>query len=207
MAQPETRRSGSAGREPALPPPAEQSEDLSTGQIVIIVARWLLIATGLVVTLWAPGEEVGKVSITIGVLLAVAVGNFFLHAQLLMRRPVHSGIVYAASAVDIGVITLIVGAFGGLGSTLFVYYFPALLAFALVFPLSVTLTFTLALLALYFLVSLPGAATQVDLQTMVVRLIAMLAVAVVGNRFQRIERGRREAIAAIEADRALLGRN
>ena len=172
---------------------AKPPDDLSSGQVVSIIARWLLIATGLVITLWKPApQDLTQVKVSLFVLLALAVGNFFLHAQLLMHRPMPGKLVYSASAVDLVVVTLITAVFGGLAAPMFVFYYPALLALGLVFPLAVTSTFTLATLSAYAVIALPVRATDADLQLFVARLISMVAVAVVAHLYQRIEHDRRE---------------
>lgn len=94
--------------------------------------------------------------------------------------------------MDIGVVTLITASFGGLAA-MFVFYYPALLACALVLPTAVTAVFTLALIAVYALVALAPSVSEPDLQNLVVRLISLVAVAIVGNMYQGIERERREA--------------
>src|SRR5262245_58241982 len=77
------------------------------GQLVIVVARWILVLAGLMLAAWNPAK-VGDLRLQLLVLLALAVANFFLHAQLLMRRPVQDVVVYAASAADVTVITTLV---------------------------------------------------------------------------------------------------
>lgn len=184
----------------------ETTEDLSAGQGVILSARWILIVTALIITLWSPlDQDTDKIKVSLVVLLGLAVGNFFLHAQVLMRRPVTASIVYGATAVDIAVITLITWTFGWHVSSIFVFYYPALLALALVFPLSVTFYFTAAIVATYAgvaFVSTPGGIGSDGLQILVVRLISMIAVAVIGYMYQNIECERR---ASAEAGTQLAG--
>jgi hypothetical protein len=179
--------------EHAWPQRDESIADMDTGQIIILIARWLLIGTSFVITLWSPAErDLGAIKVTLLALFALAVGNFYLHAQILMRRPVQGSLVYAASAVDIAVITAIIVAFGGrIADPLFVFYYPALLAFSLVFPLSVTGVFSFGLLCAYSVVALPGNPPVEDVQIFVARLISLAAVAAVGATYQRIERDRR----------------
>ena len=161
------------------------------GQIVIVTARWLLIVTGFIVTLWNPSQvDINPVRVTLLVLFELAVANFFLHAQILKRHPIERSLLYAASAADLGIITLIVWAYGGLGASSFVYYYPALLALSLVFPLAVTIYFAGGLMLLYAVVSLPAHYSESDLQVLVARLISLLAVCVVGYVYQGIERRR-----------------
>ncbi|MEA2641210.1 MAG: hypothetical protein QOF51_2604 [Chloroflexota bacterium] len=175
-------------------PRRDPEDDLSAGQIVILAARWLLILTSLVITLWGPGQaDLDKVRITIFVVLGLAAANFYLHAQLLMGRPVASRIVYGASAVDILVITALSWTYAGLAASVFVFYFPALIAFSVVFPRPVTFSFTAGLLALYAAVCAVGLRTDDDLRVLVARLLAIAAVAVVGNMYRDVEHDRREA--------------
>src|SRR5688572_20844296 len=82
------------------------SEDVASGQIVIISARWVLVLAGLLLTLWQPGT-LAELRVHIVALLLLAVGNFYLHAQVLMRRPLPDLAVYAASVADIAVISLL----------------------------------------------------------------------------------------------------
>ena len=61
-------------------------EDLAHGQIVIVTFRWIMVAAGFVFALWNP-EPVAELRVQILVILALAVANFYLHAQVLRRRP------------------------------------------------------------------------------------------------------------------------
>ncbi|MGI8552864.1 MAG: hypothetical protein ACR2PL_19065 [Dehalococcoidia bacterium] len=165
--------------------------DLANGQIVIVVARWLLILSGLGISLWSPLQsDLDKVRISLFVLLALAAGNFYLHAQILMRHPVGPLIVYAASIADILVISLLTVSYGGFDARIFVFYYPALIAFALAFPAPVTYGFTRLLLALYSIASLVNLPVLPDMQVFVQRLISLIAVAVVSNIYLHTEQQR-----------------
>ena len=170
--------------------------NMGPGQIVIVVARWLLIATAFAITLWSPMEkDLGGIKITVIALFVLAIGNFYIHAQLLMRRPLPANIVYSASAVDVGVITLVIWAFAGSGDQIFVFYYTALLAMSLVFPVGVTAIFTTALLSAYAAVRIMPTGlmpTDGDLQVLALRLISLAAIAVVGSMYQRIEHERQQ---------------
>ncbi len=182
--------------------PREPAGGVASGQIVVIGARWVLILTALALALWSPApSELNWLRLSLLVLLALAVGNFYLHAQLLMRRPVAEPVVYAASAADLAVITILTAAFGGADAPMFVFYYPALLALALVFPLTMTLLFTGAVVWLYMVVSLGNPwrwlslLDSTDTQVLVARLISLVAVAVVANQYARVETERRAAYA------------
>lgn len=171
-----------------------ERNDLSAGQIVVVIARWLLIATGFAITLWSPVEtDLEAIKVTIGALFLVAIGNFFIHARLLMRQPVPPNVAYGTSAVDVAVITLVVWAFGGTNNPIFVFYYTAILALALVFPLGITATLVAVAMGAYAAVSVSGHMTEADLQSLVLRLVSLAAIAVIGSMYQHIERNRREA--------------
>jgi hypothetical protein len=174
------------------------SESLADGQIVIISARWLLVLAALLLTLWSPGPDaLSDIRLRVPVLLALAVANFYLHAQVLMRRPVAADVIYAASAADIIVITLLLLAQGGFDAPLYIFYFPAILAFSVAFPAVLTAGFTALLIFLYSCISLPGALAQTDgLPVLIMRLLMLGAVAVCGQLYQQVEQRRRAAPSA-----------
>lgn len=176
------------------------SEDLAAGQIVIVSARWILVTAGLIFALWNPGP-LNELRIEIVVILVLAVANFYLHAQLLIRRPTVDNIAYLASAGDIAVITLLIVSQGGFKSDLYIFYFPALLALSVAFPRFMTLMYTLAAVGLYFLIAIASAPLD-GLQVIVARLVMLAGVAVCGTMYWGLERDRREASA--EAQRSLM---
>jgi hypothetical protein len=191
----------------------EQASSLASGQIVIVSARWVLILAALALTLWSPApEDLNRLRLGLFVVLGLAMGNFYLHAQIMMRRPVSSGLVYLASAADLAVITVLTATFGGPDAPMFVFYYPALLALALVFPLSVTLGFTGVLVWVYALITLGDPyrwlrhLDEADTQILVARLISLVAVAVVANQYARIEAERRASYAAGRSAQGAAGR-
>jgi hypothetical protein len=175
----------------------EAQEDLFYGQVVVIVARWFLILAGVVLALWT-ATTVEAVVLPIGFMIVLMGMNFYLHGRYLMRQPVQAPLVYLSSAVDLAVITLIVvfwtqGRGTGLASPFFVFYYPALLAFALVFRPRISLGYAAVVLGIYLLVVLVGSGIG-DLRaqkTLVERLVTMAATAGLGTYFWRLQRQRR----------------
>src|SRR5205085_11412245 len=106
--------------------------ELARGQLIIVLARWLLVLAGLIVALWSP-QRLLELQIEVGVLLLVAIANFHLHAQLAQRKPTLKLVAQAASIGDLLVITLLIALQGDATSNLYVFYFPALLAIAVAF--------------------------------------------------------------------------
>src|SRR5260370_2165340 len=113
------------------------SENLFYGQAVIVWARWILIATGLVLSFWEPAS-LGLLQIQLAAIITLAFGNFYLHVQLLRGRPAIDRVVYAASAADLTVVTTLVISQNGYSSPVFVFYFAAVPGLSVAFPTVLT---------------------------------------------------------------------
>ena len=122
-------------------------EDIFFGQVVMIWARWFLIAAGTIFFLWTATKAT---ELAIGVLPIVALiaVNFYLHGRYFLEKPSNVAQITVASALDIGLVSAIVllwqGSTGqtGLASPFFVLYYPVLLALAYVLPRRLTVIFT-----------------------------------------------------------------
>jgi hypothetical protein len=173
------------------------------GHIVLVVAKWMLVVAGLVLTLWAP-SSVGDLKIQILALMLLAIQNFYYHAQIMRKRPIPDLVAYASSATDLAVITVLVAMGGDFSSNLFVFYYPALAAAALAFHQEAAALFATTAIALYAAISVAGIAGESvndsDAQTLLVRLIVMAGIAFCGVAFTRIESSRRERAALIGVD-------
>ncbi len=173
----------------------EARRDLQLGQPVIITARWILIATGLFLSIFQPGP-IEELRVELAVIFGLSGLNFYLHTQLLRGQPVSRRLVYAASAADLGVVSALLLAQGGFESNLFVLYLPALLALSVAFPPRVTFAYTAATVAIYGLIALATApALEHEAQIIVVRLIMLVAVAFCGGLYWQIEHARRRTAA------------
>lgn len=176
----------------------EISIDLVNGQGVIIMARWILVTSGLLLALWNP-MQMDDLRVQIVLILGLAVGNFFLHAQMVSGKAINPAIVYAASAADMVVITGLIISQGGFASTLFVFYFPAILAMSVTFHPSITAVFAGTAITAYALISLATLGT-VDEVALITRLIMMTAVAVCGGVYWHIEQQRRQGDGDIQRE-------
>jgi hypothetical protein len=170
------------------------NEDLSHGQIVIVMAKWVLVFAGMLLVLWAPAP-IGQLRVQILVLVLIAVENFYHHAQILKRRPVPDAIAYIASGADLAVVTILVMLQGGFDSNLYIFYFPALIALSVVFRTEVTALFTAVTVSLYTAICLvdfvDGTATGNDFQVMLARIGMMVALVTCGALSYRLEARRR----------------
>jgi hypothetical protein len=167
------------------------SEDLFYGQAVIVWARWILIATGLVLSFWDP-TSLSILQIQLAAIIALAFGNFYLHVQLLRGHPAIDRVVYAASAADLVVVTTLVIAQGGYSSPVFVFYFAAVLGLSVAFPAILTALYASAVVVVYGIVCLVTSDGSVsELSAVFTRLLMIAAIAVCGALFARSESHRR----------------
>jgi hypothetical protein len=189
----------------------EMEEDIFFGQAVIIWARWFLIvaATALVLSSFDDQGTLIRGTLPIVGLMAM---NFFLHGRYLTEKPVGSPLLLATSLLDLVIVTLLVAfwplqdAQTRLDNQFFLFYYPLVLAFAFVMPRRIEALYTIAAIVIYAAViwfsidfhTLPShpeyssdLAFQVNVHTMLFRLIALGAVGGLANYYWRIQRARR----------------
>ena len=94
---------------------------LAQGQRVIIAARWIFVAGGLMMSLLMP-STLGRLRLIIFIAVALAITNFYLLAQTLRRQPTLQAVIYGTSLIDLIVITFLVIGQGGFYSNLYVFY-------------------------------------------------------------------------------------
>ena len=129
----------------------ESAEDIFFGQVVMIWARWFVIAAGVAVTLWVTTEATPLALSIIPVVALVAV-NFYLHGRYMTERPANPLLITVVGLIDIAIITVAVLVWPtgkGFFSSYFVLYYPVVLAFALVMPRKITVVFTVVAIAGY----------------------------------------------------------
>ena len=180
----------------------EAAEDVFFGQVVMIWARWFLIAAGIILALWTADKEYQVVLAVIPVVGLIAV-NFYLHGRYLAERPANPALIAVASLLDIAAVTAVVMIWpghSGLASPFFIMYYPVVLAFAFVMPPRVTVVFTVATLGAY-----AGACVIGDIpafqylgsvdgvKALLIRLITLAAMGGLGTYYWRIQRNRRRS--------------
>lgn len=177
----------------------EEAEDIFFGQVVLVWARWFVIAAGIVYALWI-STTTAQLSVAI-LLFAVIIGiNFFVHGRYLMEKPVNQSLLLGLSLIDIFMVTLIVsiGPDRGLNHFLFIFYYPLLVAFAFVFPQTLTAIYTILAMLAYLIVCVFVSPQLIAdgpvLETLLMRLITMAAVGGLGTYYWRIQRARRHEL-------------
>ncbi len=178
-------------------PRARDVDDIAHGAMVIIAARWVLVAAGLVLALWNPAGLV-QLQVAIVLILAVAVGNFALHMQILTRGPLMKRVVYAASAADVAVISTLIMVAGDYPAAPYAFYLPAILAIGVTFRSTVAAIYAGAAIAIYGLIALAAIAPESgstpstgDSISLLTELLMLAGVAACGNVYWRLERRRR----------------
>jgi hypothetical protein len=175
----------------------EAKEDLYYGQVVIIVARWALIVAGIVLSLWS-ATSITDISLTVLSMAMLMAMNFYLHGRYLVNQPVNARLVYLSSGIDLVVITLMVifwtqGRGPGIHSPFFVFLYPALLAFALVFRPRIAAAFSVVTIGLYAVVVVltSGLPDTEAMKVLFERVVTLAATAGLGTYFWRVQRARR----------------
>ncbi|HLZ70728.1 MAG TPA: ATP-binding protein [Dehalococcoidia bacterium] len=173
---------------------------------ILVTARWFLLLAALVAQDYHPGS--GPIAQTgINLLIAGSIAlNAWLHLALKRGRPVGLGLAVLVSVYDAAAITAAIVLADGFTSSAYILYYPALLAFALVFPGRWGVLYGATTAAAYFVVSClargtfhPGSVT--DQKTMELRLATMAASVLIANLIVRLERERRERAVAAETER------
>jgi|GEM_PF-3359657 len=174
------------------------SNPLSEGQMVIIIARFVLVVMCLFLILVdAKNTQTVSFGVTrfeIMVVMLLAVSNFFLVSQVLTKRKINELVLYGMSLADLGVISVVIIAQGGFQSDVYTFYFPAMLAFALAFPMLELYLFLGGTICLYSFISLFTLSHVDDIQTLLVRILMLAGVAICANHFAELERSRRNAL-------------
>lgn len=183
-----------------FPRDREAKEDLFYGQVATIGARWCLIVAGIGLALWTT-DNVANLGLPIAAMVGLMLMNFYLHGRYLTRQPANGALVALSSVIDVAAITVIVafwshGGGTGMQSPFFVFYFPTLLAVALVFRPGFSLPFAGVALAAYVCVVLAtsGVASVNELKVMVERLLTLGATAGLGAYYWRMQRSGRRTV-------------
>jgi hypothetical protein len=177
------------------------NDDIKAGLPVIIYARWILVIAGFGLTLWNSNSFV-EAQISVLIILALAVGNFFLQVEINRKRAIPSWIVYGASVVDIAAISGVLALTNVFPSSTYVFYMPALLALSVTFSTANTAKYTTGALIAYALLAIApindaGGGDEAATNLLIHGLI-LVSVPFCGNVYWRLERSRR--VHEIETD-------
>ena len=194
----------------------ETAEDIFFGQAVIIWARWFLIAAATALVLTSSDEQGTLIKGTLPIVGLMGM-NFYLHGRYLIERPIQMPLLIATSVMDLFIVTLLVAFWPlqagetRLDNQFFLFYYPLVLAFAFVMPRKIEAMYTIAAIAVYICVILftvdmfvladhpdysEAVAFQVNVRSVLFRVIGLGAVGGLANYYWRIQRARRRAALA-----------
>ena len=194
----------------------ETAEDIFFGQAVIIWARWFLIAAATALVLTSFDDQATLIKGTLPIVGLMAM-NFYPHGRHLMVRPFQRPLLIATSSMDLQFVTLLVVfcpvrlGITRLDNQFFLFYYPLVLAFAFVMPRKIEALYTIGAIAAYAglilltvdMSVLPdhpeysaAVAFQVNVRSILFRVIALGAVGGLANYYWRIQRSRRRAALA-----------
>jgi len=181
----------------------ERAEDVFFGQVVMIWARWAVIAAAAVLFFWSTAD-VNLLTARVLLLVCLMAVNFYLHGRYLIERPANRALILFATFADIGLISAAVFLWGGFQSQLFALLYPVVFALALVFPPRTTAVVTFLALCAYAGALAAGNLDWVgDLQQvkiLLVRLLTLVAIGGLGTYYWRIQRRRRRQALGLAAD-------
>jgi hypothetical protein len=119
-----------------------------------------------------------------------------MHGRIITGSPIRRELILVSSIVDVALISVIVAtaswkADSGIENPFYVFYYPVLLAFALVFPWRFAIPFGGAVIATYVAIVLSTGLgddpTQAH-ETLVARAVTLASIALLGNLYWRIQR-------------------
>ncbi len=185
-------------------------DDYRYSQRVAVMVRWFLLIGWLFLVNYQ-SDTSGATLLLLNVMgVSLAALNGFVHWRVWVGRPITRRYVLALSIMDLTIITIGIGVTTRFGNTFFVFYYPALLGVALVFP-SRRLSFTVVgvIAGVYAILSFtmsPGVNFALhEERILLVRVLTMFAVVAAANLMTRIEVLRRRE--AVRAEKEQLQRN
>jgi signal transduction histidine kinase len=182
-------------------------EDYRYSQSVAVVVRWVVLVAWLALLNYRPDVEGGTLMPLNLLAIPLAATNAYVTWRIRSGRLVTARYVYALSLVDLVVATTGVAITRGFDNTFFVFYYPILVGFSVVFHRR-RIAFGFAALGIgaYVLVSLmvaPGVDFDAaEERILIARVVSMAGVVIAANLMTRIERARRIAAVGAERERA-----
>ena len=186
------------------------SEDYRYSQRVAVVIRWFVLGAWLFLVNYRPDLDRTLQLALDALALPLIAANGYVHWRILNHRPITARNVYALSILDVAVVMIGLAITTGFGNTFFVFLYPVLIGFSIVFHQR-RVAFGLGALAigLYIAISVllsPGVDVSAqEERILAARVVSMFAVVVAANLMTRIERQRR--IAAVAAERMRVEEN
>ena len=171
--------------------------------IILVYGRWLLFATSLVAVDYRPDSDPAATAGLTALVIGAGLLNLLLHWQVRNSAAVPLLLPVVASVYDVAAVTAALGIVDGFRSSSYILYYPALLAFSLVFPGRWSVLFSFTTAVAYVAVILvaqnafyPGNA--LDQKVLLLRLATIAATVTIANLVVYVERDRRRRAVTAE---------
>ncbi len=186
-------------------PPFAIFDDYRPTVAITVAIRWLLLSTWLAMVNYRPDDESPRLLFN-SMGLAIAIVNAYVTWLILTDRRITWRHALGLSSLDLIVITAGLYMFGGLQNRFYVFYYPALLGFSLMFPRRASFIAIGAVVALYVTMALTIQPTldrsSFQEKVLVVRVMTMIGIVVAGILLAMWERARRREAVSAEQQRA-----
>ena len=187
------------------PPSFAIFDDYRPTVAILVVVRWLLLLTWFVLNNYRVEADTGHLILNLmGVALAVL--NAYMSWRVITRRPITWRHALALSLADLAMITVGLFLKFGIRNDFYVFYYPALLGFSLMFPRRAAFAVVAVVATLYIVVAFTVEPTfsmaLEDEKKLAVRIINMAGIVAAGGMITRWERARRREAVAAERQRA-----
>jgi hypothetical protein len=172
---------------------------------IAVAIRWLLLLTWFALNNYRVENDLSHLILNLmGVALAAL--NGYMTWRIWKRQPITWQHAFALSITDLLMITAGLFLAGGIQNDFYVFYYPALLGFSLMFPRRVSFVVAVVVAGLYVLMAFTVAPTldlaQEDEKKLVVRIANMLGIVAAGVLINGWERKRRREAVAAEQQQA-----
>ena len=187
------------------PPAFTIFDDYRPTVAILVVIRWLLLLAWFVLNNYRVEADTGHLILNLlGVALAAM--NAYMSWRVITRRPITWRHALALSLADLAMITIGLFLKSGIRNDFYVFYYPALLGFSLMFPRRAAFTMVAVVATLYIIIASTVAPTfsmaLEDEKKLAVRIINMVGIVAAGGLITRWERSRRREAVAAERQRA-----
>ena len=172
---------------------------------IAVVIRWVLLLTWFVLNNYRVENDLSHLALNLmGAGLAAL--NGYMTWRVTTHRPITWRHALSLSIMDLVMITAGLFLAGGMQNDFYVFYYPALLGFSLMFPRRASFTAAGVVAGLYIIMALTVSPTldlaQEDEKKLAVRIANMLGIVAAGALINGWERRRRREAVAAERQRA-----
>jgi signal transduction histidine kinase len=172
---------------------------------IAVAIRWLLLLTWFALNNYRVENDLPHLILNL-MGIALAALNGYMTWRVWQRRPITWQHAFALSITDLAMITVGLFLAGGMQNDFYVFYYPALLGFSLMFPRRVSFVVAMVVAGLYVLMAFTVSPTldlaQEDEKKLVVRIANMLGIVAAGVLINGWERKRRREAVAAEQQQA-----